>query len=132
MESFRPGFLIVLLAGLLATSDSLAHRGSTHRHARVGVTIGIPWGAPWPHPAWPYPNSYPDYYYPYTYSYSYPPVVVLPSPPVYIEQNAAPPLNGQQGGNWWYYCPSSRAYYPYVTECPQGWQLVPPQPPDLR
>lgn len=126
MRCFKPGLLIMLLAGLLAASDALAHRGSMHRHARVGVTIGIPWSAPW---------SYPDYYYPYTpytYSYSYPPVVILPSPPVYIEQNATPPLTEEQGGNWWYYCQTTRTYYPYVTECPQGWQLVPPQPPDLR
>jgi hypothetical protein len=29
----------------------------------------------------------------------------------------------------WYYCPDSKAYYPYVRECPKGWQTVPAQPP---
>jgi hypothetical protein len=26
----------------------------------------------------------------------------------------------------WYYCPAYGAYYPYVTECPSGWQTVAP------
>lgn len=29
----------------------------------------------------------------------------------------------------WYYCANSRAYYPYVRNCPAGWQRVPAQPP---
>jgi Ni/Co efflux regulator RcnB len=29
----------------------------------------------------------------------------------------------------WYYCASSRAYYPNVTQCPEGWQAVPATPP---
>jgi hypothetical protein len=31
--------------------------------------------------------------------------------------------------SYWYYCPSSNAYYPYVKDCPEGWQQVAPQPP---
>jgi hypothetical protein len=39
---------------------------------------------------------------------------------VYIEQ-----LDQQ----YWYFCQSAEAYYPYVTECPSGWMLVlPPRP----
>jgi hypothetical protein len=30
---------------------------------------------------------------------------------------------------YWYYCPYSRAYYPYVQECPGPWQPVVPHPP---
>lgn len=123
MDCFGPKVSALLLAALLVTSDVLAHRGSSHRHARIGVVIGSPWAVPW---------SYSDYYFPYTYTYSSPPVVVLPSPPIYIEQSTAPQVNGQQEGYWWHYCQSARAYYPYITECPQGWQRVPPQPPDLR
>jgi len=45
-------------------------------------------------------------------------------PPVYIQQP-------QQAGAaaYWYYCPQSRAYYPYVQSCPGPWQRVAPQPP---
>lgn len=30
---------------------------------------------------------------------------------------------------YWYYCAESRVYYPYVNQCPGGWQRVSPQPP---
>jgi hypothetical protein len=70
------------------------------------------------------PFWYPYGYYPYPYDYAYPiyspPVVQESSPPVYVEP--AP----QQ---YWYYCQSLQGYYPYVRECPGGWQQVLPQPP---
>ena len=30
--------------------------------------------------------------------------------------------------NWWYWCESSKKYYPYVKECAGGFERVPPQP----
>ncbi|HRE16041.1 MAG TPA: hypothetical protein PLW86_03105 [Rhodocyclaceae bacterium] len=50
---------------------------------------------------------------------SSPPVVVAPRPvpPVYAPQPAT---------QYWYYCASSRQYYPYVQYCPEGWQAVLP------
>jgi hypothetical protein len=68
--------------------------------AGVAVVVGVPLYAPLLFPA---PG----------YDYS-------PSP-TYIEQ--AP------GTGYWYFCPQSNAYYPYVQECPGGWQPVLPQPP---
>lgn len=104
---------------------SIAGLGSAFAHgprARVGVYIGAPvlgpvWGPAWG-PGW-YP---PPYYYPPQ------PVVVLPPspPPVYVEQAQPAPVEAQQ--QYWYYCPAAKAYYPYVKECPQGWQRVLPQP----
>ena len=91
-------------------SGSHFHHGS-HFHSRVFVGVGVPvfWG--------PYPYYYgPAYYGP---AYYYPP------PPAYIEQGPAP---AEQGSQYWYYCPSARAYYPYVDACPEGWQRVSPQP----
>jgi hypothetical protein len=32
----------------------------------------------------------------------------------------APPVSNQ----WWYYCRSAGAYYPYVTSCSTGWERV--------
>ena len=64
-------------------------------------------------------------FYPYSYAYPYPypvylpPVVVESSPPVYVQQGPQP--------QYWYYCQSSQAYYPYVKECPGGWLQVVPQ-----
>lgn len=105
--------------GAVASDAALAHGG--HPRARVGVFISAPvWGPWWYHP---YPHFY---HYPY---YGYPPVVTVPgSPPVYVEQGDEQP-GPQQRPHYWYYCPDSKAYYPYVKECPGGWQRVTPQPP---
>lgn len=104
-------FLLVLLAMLMA---GVATNASAHGpRVRFGVHLGVPvWGPVW------YP---PPYYYP-------PQVIVVPPspPPVYIEQaQDAPAESGQQ---YWYYCTSAQGYYPYIKECPGGWQKVLPQP----
>jgi hypothetical protein len=114
----------ILLAGLAALSlASAAHArpghgghfsGSHHfsggpRHFDGGhfhsrIFIGGAFFAPFYYP--------PPYYDPYYYY----------APPVeYVEPSPAPP---QQ---YWYYCPSAGAYYPYVRDCPGGWQKVLPQ-----
>ncbi|MDB5809942.1 MAG: hypothetical protein JWN94_2064 [Betaproteobacteria bacterium] len=87
------------------------HQAHGHVHGRVGVFIGGP--------AW-----YPYYYYPpYPYQpYYYPPVVA--APPTYIEQGSQQSL----APGYWYYCSGSNGYYPYVRECPGGWQSVAPSP----
>ena len=84
-----------------------------HVHTEVGVYVGPYWG-PWYAP--------PPYYYP-----PQPQVVVVPQapPPTYIENRQAPAETAQQ---YWYYCRSAKGYYPYVKECPDGWQKVLPQP----
>lgn len=102
-------FMLVLL--VVGMGSALAHGG----RGRVGVYFGPVWG-----PAF--------YSSPFYYS---PPLVVAPAapPPVYIEQHQAPvevaPAASQQ---YWHYCNSSKGYYPYVKECPDGWQKVLPQP----
>lgn len=71
---------------------------------------------------------------PYWY-YAPPPVVVAPgpvvvtpapvieSPPVYAQQEPAEaPTQG-----YWYFCPSSKAYYPNVQSCTEAWVKVPPR-----
>lgn len=100
--------ILLLLALVLAGSSAWAHGPRT----RVGVYVGPVWGPLW------YP---PPMYYPQ-------PVVVMPPPappPVYVEQQEAPAEPAQQ---YWYFCPDAKAYYPYVKECPGGWQKVLPQP----
>lgn len=51
----------------------------------------------------------------------YEPPPVQPAP-IYIEQPAA--------SGMWYYCKSSGQYYPYVRTCPEGWEELPPVPPN--
>lgn len=124
-------FLLVLGA---ATSESAM--AQHHGGVRFGVNIGIPLFGPgfYPSPYYPYPAyAYPapPYAYPAP-AYSYPaPAYSYPGAPpaTYMEQGypqAAPaPVQPQD----WYYCPNSKSYYPYVRECPSGWQRVPSQPP---
>lgn len=123
--------LVIMLLGLAGLGNAWADHGharhGAHFDARFGVVIGPYWSP------WYYPPSY--YYPPY-----YPPAPVMVeryNPPVYIEQQAppAPPPNATAvpapapQTNYWYYCSASKAYYPYVRECPSGWQKVLPQPP---
>jgi hypothetical protein len=56
--------------------------------------------------------------------YSYGPYYAYSAPyysyaPGYAAPAAAP--------GYWYYCPAYQAYYPYVEDCPGGWQPVAPQ-----
>lgn len=101
---------VLALLALLSGTSAWAHG------ARVGVSIGVPvWGPVWYPPPVYYPA--PPVYYP-----SPPVVVVRPEPPpVYIEQH-------QPEQQYWYYCASAKAYYPYVKECREAWQRVLPQP----
>ena len=124
MNTFRTALaLFSILLGAIASEPVLAQRhggfhGGFHGHARFGVFIGGP--VFWPG------YYYPPYYYP---PYYYPPVASVPAAPsVYIEQGGsqAAPVQSQ---SYWYYCADTETYYPYVKECPGGWQRVAPQPP---
>ncbi|MFZ2627409.1 MAG: hypothetical protein WAX67_00840 [Rugosibacter sp.] len=91
------------------------HGWGGHSHIGIGIGIG-PW-APWYYP--------PPIYYPPAYYYPRTVVIEQPAPPVYVEQADEAPAQT----NYWYYCSRSKAYYPYVKDCPAGWQRVVPQPP---
>lgn len=138
--------ITVMLAATLALglgASGAAVAGGGHHggaHVGVGVYVGPGWWGP--HPYWgPGPYYYYPYAAPYYYPpgpYYYPPAVVAPSqPPVYVERDQqpapstppAPSTQPPQSSQSWFYCPSARAYYPYVKECPEGWQRVAPQPP---
>jgi len=114
----------LLIVLLLLGAGGVANARGDHGHVRFGVMVGPYWGGPWHYP--PYPYYYPPYY---------PPVVVQPpAPQVYIEQSpapAAPPPApvAVAPANYWYFCAAAKGYYPYVRECPGGWQKVLPQPP---
>ena len=88
------------------------HGGSHHHHHHgsfvgFGVGFAYPWG--WWYP--PYP-----YYVPVGYS----------EPTVTWVEQDAPPVTIEPA--WWYYCETSRGYYPNAKECPDGWQRVPASP----
>ncbi|HEX2828353.1 MAG TPA: hypothetical protein VHP37_18510 [Burkholderiales bacterium] len=118
-----------LLKSILAAAVLAAGAAAIPAYAGSHVHFGVGFGFP----VYPAPYYYPPpaYYYP-------PPVYVQPAPaPVYIEppQAAAPPAPAPQaqaapqGDQYWYYCPDSKTYYPYVKSCSSAWQRVRPQPP---
>jgi len=147
------GISVLLLLGVLASGSAMADRdghggrggghgwvhGGDHRygrgdghgwghgydhgdrgHVHFGISLGVPL----------YDSGYYSPYYggdPYP-AYAYPPVVVQSTPPVYVEQGPAQAAPAPAQADW-YYCAASRSYYPYVSECPGGWQRVPAQPP---
>ncbi len=113
----KPSKLLISLAlalalaavGILGASPAFAW-GRTR--VFVGFNVGPYWGPYWG----PYP-----YYYPGPVYY---PVVVSPPQPVQYVERSEPLQSG-----YWYYCEPSRAYYPYVKECPSAWRAVAPTPP---
>lgn len=110
----RAKAVLTLGAALLGAAASASAFAWHHGGVRFGVVIGAPF--------------YPWYYPPYYYYPPYAPVAAAPAaPPTYIEKGgaqSAPPRI-----SYWYYCAESKTYYPYVKECPGGWQRVAPQPP---
>ena len=97
----------VLLLGLAAPGSASAH----------GVRFGFHFAVPLYPPVWYYPA--PVYYYP-------PPVVTVPAP-AYIERSEMQASPAPE--HYWYYCPDTKTYYPYVRECASTWQRVTPRPP---
>jgi hypothetical protein len=56
------------------------------------------------------------------------PIAAPPPPPDAVPPAAAPPGAPTTTGPWWYFCASPRGAYPYVRECPSGWERVPAVP----
>lgn len=126
MKLFRKlrwaGLLVLVLAGS-AWADRPYHH-HPYGGVRLGVYIGDPWFYPPLYPYPPFPPWGPRIYVPA-------PVIVSP-PPVYIEQRppvaVAPAAPATPEPGYWYYCDAAKGYYPYIKECPGGWQKVAPQP----
>jgi len=109
--------------------------GYSYRDVGVAVALGVPlYGLGYYSSYYPYPYGYPapPYAYPapaYAYPpYAYPGPAIVPSG-AYIEQGYAQAAPAPAQPQDWYFCADSKAYYPYVRECPGGWQRVPSQPP---
>jgi hypothetical protein len=144
----KRNFSLLFVAAFAAFAISPAHADSGHRHSSVRIGVGID-------PFWGYWMLPPPVYYPQ------PIVIERAAPPVvYIERGSAvppappaasapapttatatppgaPPAGGEvpptvSSGQFWYLCTATNTYYPYVRECPQGWQQVPAQPADLQ
>ena len=128
MKKVATASLIAMALLLLFAGPSLAwSRGHFHGGTRVfvGVGPGFWWGAPYPYYGYGY---YPPYYSYYPY---YPPAPVVQEPPVYVQQEAAPSappaVSTPAQPGYWYFCASSRQYYPQVSSCSEAWIKVPPR-----
>jgi hypothetical protein len=109
--------VIALLLVIAAPTQVWSHGRHRHHGVRARVFVGVGpsfwWGPPY-YPYW--------WYYPPAY-YRYPAPVIVQEPPVYIQQEPTTPAPQV----YWYYCPSSEAYYPNVQTCPEPWIKVPPR-----
>jgi hypothetical protein len=67
----------------------------------------------------------------YPYYYPYPGGVVQSTPYTYETQpiNQAAPNPTSSTPGVWYYCVSSKTYYPYVSSCSESWKIIPATPP---
>jgi len=113
--------LLVVVAGLAAGSLPAQAHG-----VRGGVYLNL--GVPWPY--WG-PRYYDPYYWGPPPIYTPAPVVIQRTEPVYVEREVPAPAAAAprvEEAVWWYWCASARGYYPYVKDCPGGFQRVPPQP----
>ncbi|MDD5580033.1 MAG: hypothetical protein PHY16_12230 [Methylobacter sp.] len=152
MKKIKWAYLVILLFGLIINGSALARGGGGHGgHFGGGFSghfggHGYGGGHYWRHhyggfhggPAfrfyvgpgfgWPYyAPYYPPYYSPY---YGYPPAVnIVPQAPTIYIQRGEGQSTPQPPANYWHYCRNPEGYYPYVKECPGGWQQVSPQPP---
>ena len=131
---------VVVVAGV---GNSWADRGHGYGghgyggHGYGGVAIG-PYWEPGYYPIAPYfyPPYYPTYNSP-AIVYSEPQVYVQQQAPLAAEPTSSPPPPPTQAAatvssDYWYYCKAAKGYYPYVKECPSGWQKVPTTPPGQR
>ena len=130
--SSRPDFsriarrlLCATLLAATAATPAWAHRPRVH--FGVGVNLG-PAFVPYYAPAW-HPWNFPP-----PTIYQAPIIIRQEAPPVYVERTppVAPPppapiAPAPVATQYWYYCPSSRAYYPHVASCPEEWLRVLPQ-----
>jgi hypothetical protein len=68
----------------------------------------------------------PYFYNYYSYPYPYPYPVYEQPYPGYVQPATVP---AQPPAQFWYYCASTKGYYPYVPSCTEAWQPVPALPP---
>ncbi len=135
MKTVKLCAFLVLAMSLLTSGSAMAeHRhGGGHWRGSVGIYVGPGFG---PY----YPGFYSDPFYydypaPYYYGYSAP-VIVTPAqqPQVYIEQTPQSQIEAPQSSAepqqeyFWYHCKKPEGYYPYIKDCPAGWQKVTPEP----
>ena len=101
----------ILLVGLAEVGEARHgghYRGHGHYHGHFWIGAPFWLATPWAYPVWHAPRYY-----------QAPPVVIERQAPTYIQPE---PL-------YWYHCQDPQGYYPYIRQCPGGWQKVVPSAP---
>ena len=127
--------LCIAIITVLSTAPAFAEGGHGHGGRNGGHSRGHGgyWGGGWIVPALiggaiAYDLTYPYPYYAQPYPVYAPPPVYTP-PPVYVQTAPAYAPSVPPPAPMWYFCVAANGYYPYVTSCPSGWQVVPAVPP---
>ena len=136
-----------IAAGLMAFANPVLaggrggfHHGGHHHHHHGHFSFGF-WGGPFWGPGYWGPGYWGPGYWGSGWGYAGPPAVVYApaaEPRVWVENDPAPATpapatnTNPNAPQWWYWCASSRGYYPYVASCAEGWQRVAPQPQGAR
>jgi len=109
--------MIAVLLVPAASSFAWVRHGGFNGHGHGVVVVGPRFGWGWgPYWGW---GGYYGGYYPPPYYYPQPQVYVQPAP-IYADSPAPPE-------SYWYYCASTKAYYPSVPSCSEAWIKVPPR-----
>lgn len=110
------GALLLLSLACIGLLSNPASADWGRPRVRIGVVVGGPffWHAPW-------------YYGPPYYYYGGPAVAYRPESQVYIEKD--PSAQELDASQYWYFCPDTKTYYPYVKHCASPWHRVVPHPP---
>ena len=128
MKQTRPaiGFVFAVAAASAAAGASPDLQSGASRQTRVELLVAVPGAGSW--------------HYREPYFTRQPPVMVVPpatgistGPPLFVEQSSVRQSTpASSTGDWIYHCPAERGNYPQVRTCPQGWELMARQPPDLQ
>jgi len=78
-------------------------------------------------PVVPYPYPYP-YATPVYGGPAYAEVPTYSDAPAYSDSQDSDAQGYSERNDYWYYCPDSQTYYPYVQTCPSPWVKVLPEP----
>ena len=114
--------LMGAVALTLAANSAFANgRGDGHHHHRhhshwsSSFVIGFP--------------LHYGHYYRYNPYWDYPryPRTIVIERERRVDAGSGPPPQ-----QYWYFCESADAYYPYVENCAEGWREVPASPPETR
>ena len=116
----------IAFVGLLSLSPVVANAGNVAWNVSVGggYAGGYGYGGGWRG------NWAGAGYYGYPAgAYYAPPVAYAPPVVAYVSPPQPMVLASQPQPAVWYYCQASAQYFPYVQECPTGWQTQAATPP---